>query len=142
MMAAKRVLMMDIDGNTYWGTQTSVNRIISQGSEFLKRGSRGWPWVAQDDGETRKIVRQTGAQRRKAGNPRKVKGKSTTLRNMASVTVTKLPNGVVKITGRKMAQNPAKRKYKPRIKGGNVDGQYTGYYDYKTGKVLYKRKKR
>ena len=36
-------------------------------------------------------------------NPRKVAGKSTTLKNMASVTVTKLPNGVVKITGRKMA---------------------------------------
>jgi hypothetical protein len=35
-------------------------------------------------------------------NPRKVAGKSTTLKNMASVTVTKLPNGVVKITGRKM----------------------------------------
>ena len=43
-------------------------------------------------------------------NPRKVAGKSTTLRNMASVTVTKLPNGVVKITGRKMApkRNPHK----------------------------------
>jgi hypothetical protein len=35
-------------------------------------------------------------------NPRKVNGKSTTLRNMASVTITKLPNGVVKIIGRKM----------------------------------------
>ena len=41
-------------------------------------------------------------------NPaRKVAGKSTTLRNMASVTVTKLPNGVVRITGRKMAAGKA-----------------------------------
>ena len=36
-------------------------------------------------------------------NPRKARGNSTTLRNMASVTIQKLPNGVVKITGRKMA---------------------------------------
>ena len=43
-----------------------------------------------------------GAVLRQRGNPRKIKGKSTTLRNMASVTITKLPNGVVKITGRKM----------------------------------------
>jgi len=35
-------------------------------------------------------------------NPRKVKGSATTLRNMASVTIQKLPNGVVKITGRKL----------------------------------------
>lgn len=47
------------------------------------------------------------------GNPRKVKGRSTTLRNMASVTIQKLPNGVVKITGRKMAgkHNPEWRSY-------------------------------
>ena len=46
-------------------------------------------------------------------NPRKVAGKSTTLKNMASVTVTKLPNGVVKITGRKMAgkRNPYPTKF-------------------------------
>ena len=43
-------------------------------------------------------------------NPRKVAGKSTTLKNMASVTIRKLPNGVVKITGRKMAANPGKAK--------------------------------
>ena len=36
-------------------------------------------------------------------NPRKVAGKSTTLRNMAFVSITKQRNGVVKITGRKMA---------------------------------------
>ena len=42
-------------------------------------------------------------------NPRKVKGKSTTLRNMASVTIRKLPNGVVKITGRKMAERKARK---------------------------------
>jgi len=47
---------------------------------------------------------------RSQGNPRKVKGHSTTLRNMASVTIRKLPNGVVKITGRKMAANPGKAK--------------------------------
>ena len=48
-------------------------------------------------------------------NPRKVKGKSTTLKNMASVTVTKLPNGVVKITGRKMAEKARKvRKARKR----------------------------
>jgi len=34
-------------------------------------------------------------------NPRKVKGTSTTLRNMASVTITKQRNGVVLIRGRK-----------------------------------------
>jgi flagellar basal body L-ring protein FlgH len=48
-------------------------------------------------------------------NPaRKVKGKSTTLKNMASVTVTKLPNGVVKITGRKMAGKRVNRARKAR----------------------------
>ena len=43
-------------------------------------------------------------------NPRKVAGKSTTLRNMAFVSITKQRNGVVKITGRKMApkRNPHK----------------------------------
>jgi hypothetical protein len=40
---------------------------------------------------------------------RKIKGKSTTLKNMASVTVTKLSNGVVKITGRKLIRNPVRR---------------------------------
>jgi len=35
-------------------------------------------------------------------NPSRVRGRSTTLWNMASVTIRKLPNGVVKITGRKM----------------------------------------
>ena len=35
-------------------------------------------------------------------NPRKVKGVCTTLRNMASLTITKQRNGVVRITGRKM----------------------------------------
>ena len=43
------------------------------------------------------------------GNPRKAKGKSTTLRNMASVTIQKLPNGVVKITGRKIGSRKRKR---------------------------------
>ena len=43
------------------------------------------------------------------GNPRKIKGKSTTLRNMASVTIQKLPNGVVKITGRKIGSWRRKR---------------------------------
>ena len=47
-------------------------------------------------------------------NPRKVAGKSTTLRNMAFVSITKQRNGVVKITGRKMAgkknYSPVKRK--------------------------------
>ena len=47
-------------------------------------------------------------------NPRKVKGKSTTLKNMAYIVVQKLPNGVVKITGRKMG-NPVRRSgRKPR----------------------------
>jgi hypothetical protein len=46
-----------------------------------------------------------------SGNPRKVKGRSTTLRNMASVTIQKLPNGVVKITGRKMAANPPSKRH-------------------------------
>ena len=36
-------------------------------------------------------------------NPRKVKGKSTTLHNMASVTITKQRNGVVLIRGRRKA---------------------------------------
>jgi hypothetical protein len=36
-------------------------------------------------------------------NPRKVAGKSTTLRNMASVTITKQRNGVVLIRGRRKA---------------------------------------
>ena len=41
---------------------------------------------------------------RRLGNPaRHVRGRFTTLRNMALVTIRKLPNGVVKITGRKMA---------------------------------------
>jgi len=40
---------------------------------------------------------------KEVGNPRKVAGKSTTLRNMAFVSITKQRNGVVKITGRKMA---------------------------------------
>jgi len=40
---------------------------------------------------------------------RKVKGRSTTLRNMASVTIQKLPNGVVKITGRKIGSRRRKR---------------------------------
>ena len=48
------------------------------------------------------------------GNPRKVKGKSTTLRNMAVVTVTKRRNGVVKITGRKMAGGRVNRARKAR----------------------------
>ena len=43
-------------------------------------------------------------------NPRKVKGKSTTLRNMAFVSIPKQRNGVIKITGRKMAGNPTKRR--------------------------------
>ena len=47
-------------------------------------------------------------------NPRKVAGKSTTLRNMAFVSITKQRNGVVKITGRKMG-NPVRRSgRKPR----------------------------
>ena len=47
---------------------------------------------------------------KEVGNPRKVAGKSTTLRNMAFVSITKQRNGVVKITGRKMApkRNPHK----------------------------------
>ena len=46
-------------------------------------------------------------------NPRKVAGKSTTLRNMAFVSITKQRNGVVKITGRKMAgkRNPYPTKF-------------------------------
>jgi hypothetical protein len=44
------------------------------------------------------------------GESRHVRGRSTTLRNMAFVTIRKLPNGVVKITGRKMAGNPGRRK--------------------------------
>jgi hypothetical protein len=55
----------------------------------------------------RKRILRVQKQIRSMSNPRKIKGKSTTLKNMASVTVTKLPNGVVKITGRKMAKNPA-----------------------------------
>ena len=47
-------------------------------------------------------------------NPRKVKGRSTTLRNMASVTIQKLPNGVVKITGRKMAGKGHRNPRAPR----------------------------
>ena len=45
--------------------------------------------------------------------PRKVAGKSTTLRNMAFVSITKQRNGVVKITGRKMAgkRNPYPTKF-------------------------------
>jgi hypothetical protein len=51
---------------------------------------------------------------RSKGNSRKVKGKSTTLRNMAFVSITKQRNGVVKITGRKMG-NPVRRSgRKPR----------------------------
>ena len=55
------------------------------------------------------------------GNPRKVKGRSTTLRNMASVTIQKLPNGVVKITGRKMGEmtrKEAQQAAKDRNSGG------------------------
>jgi len=57
-------------------------------------------------GETLSVV--DGGKRYAISNPRKVRGRSTTLRNMASVTIRKLPNGVVKITGRKMA---GKRNY-------------------------------
>jgi hypothetical protein len=76
--------------------------------------------------------RKTGASKRMAlakavgmyskRNPRKVKGHSTILRNMAVVTITKQRNGVVKITGRKMAG----RK--------NVGGvQYVAYEDNRSG---------
>jgi len=48
-------------------------------------------------------------------NPRKVAGKSTTLRNMAFVSITKQRNGVIKITGRKMAEKARKvRKARKR----------------------------
>ena len=47
-------------------------------------------------------------------NPRKVKGKSTTLRNMAFVSITKQRNGVVKITGRKMAGKGNRNPRAPR----------------------------
>lgn len=54
------------------------------------------------------INKQTGAVAYAAnrffetGNPQHVRCNSTILRNMASVTIRKLPNGVVKITGKRM----------------------------------------
>jgi hypothetical protein len=49
-----------------------------------------------------RLILAERAKRAKQGNPRHVSGNFATLRNMASVTIRKLPNGVVKITGRKM----------------------------------------
>lgn len=67
-------------------------------------------------------------------NPRKVKGRSTTLKNMASVTIQKLPNGVVKITGRKMAGNPAPRL--PKHATFKVVKTYGGYIITKNGRKV------
>jgi hypothetical protein len=51
--------------------------------------------------EAKRIAKKRNATLSKRTNPRKVRGRSTTLRNMAFVTIRKLPNGVVKISGRK-----------------------------------------
>lgn len=53
--------------------------------------------------EAKRIAKKRNATLSKRTNPRKVRGRSTTLRNMAFVTIRNLPNGVVKISGRKMA---------------------------------------
>jgi len=70
----------------------SLVRVVSHKT----MGARGGPWYT---------VKWSVPK----GNPRKVKGRSITLRNMALITIRKLPNGVVKITGRKMANRRRKR---------------------------------
>lgn len=67
-------------------------------------------------------------------NPRRFSGCSTTLRNMAVITVTKQRNGVVKITGRKMAGNPAPRL--PKHATFKVVKTYGGYIITKNGRKV------
>jgi hypothetical protein len=75
------------------------HRYIAQGSANTALANAGWPKGSRE----RRILWQRATPWAPKRNPRKLKGRSTTLRNMASITIQKLPNGVVKITGRKMA---------------------------------------
>ncbi len=67
MARLKRVMMMDIDGDVFWGQQTDANTIVSQGEEWKRRGDSHWNWKSGD--ESRAVVRRpTGAMRRRVRN--------------------------------------------------------------------------
>ena len=77
-----------------------IGRVEAKTAGAALRKAR-FEWGSSGDIDTKKMkVKQLG---QLYSNPRKVAGKSTTLRNMAFVSITKQRNGVVKITGRKMA---------------------------------------
>jgi hypothetical protein len=86
-----------------WDNTVPGVRIVRQ----WLRDSLGFENATNEDAKAaQRILRQEFNEI--ATNPRKVKGRSTTLRTMASVTIQKLPNGVVKITARKLG-NPVRR---------------------------------
>lgn len=86
------------------GLKKAQRRFVHEGFsprvtyKFKSSVARRAKHIAADRPRSRWILAQTVGPK----NPRRIKGKSTTLRNMAFVTIRKLPNGVVKITGRKM----------------------------------------
>ena len=97
-------------------TQTMGRRIVERmtvrhGVAVIRRYDEhgneiGKSTMSAGDGRVSQFIYHADSKR----NPRS----TTTLRNMASVTIRKLPNGVVKITGRKMAGGSRRNVSWPR----------------------------
>jgi hypothetical protein len=105
--------------------KTKQNISVRKTKKLAK--AAGWPHVW-----TGKTLRKFKVKR--------VRSNSTTLRNLASVKITRNRDGTVGIVARR---NPAKRRqYKPRIKGGYAGDRYERYWDYREGKILSRKKRK
>ena len=92
--------------------ESARRRALKTGNYVYEvRGAGGRVLARANDKASAKVYqRETGGRivRVASRNPARVGGKCLTLRNMASVTIKRLPGGAVAVTGRKL--NGARRK--------------------------------
>ena len=95
-LAMKRAKKRDAEQLKRWGERSSWAEGVARAKHLtrvekrIKKAGRKWP-----DDPMRDTAKFLGL-----SNPG---GKSLTIRNMASVTIRRLPGGAVAVTGRKMA---------------------------------------
>jgi len=97
------------DNGYYYLTMSGQHRYLAAGAANTALANAGWP---REGSEKRRLLWRYATPYTPKSNPSRG-AKSLTLRNMALVTIKRLPGGAVAVSGRKMAGGGGRHRANP-----------------------------